>query len=98
MIQEQPITPTIIQIGPDPRPPGSDLSMIDVAVAAFGLTGVIMVAAIIAGISAGGLFIWYRSRHAITRIEAQGHQHNFFRTSDPVTPSSTGSSTSDGIS
>jgi hypothetical protein len=72
----QPVT--IVQISPDK--PAVELSMIDVAVAAFGLTGAIMVAAIIAGITAGGLFIWYRSRRAITRIEAQGHQHNLFRT------------------
>ena len=71
-------TVTIVQISPEK--PAVELSMIDVAVAAFGLTGAIMVAAIVAGITAGGLFIWYRSRGAITRIEAQGHQHNLFRT------------------
>ena len=53
--------------------------MIDVAVAAFGLTGAIMAAALVAGLLAGGLFIWYRSRRAITIIEARGHQHNYFR-------------------
>jgi hypothetical protein len=95
--ESQPVT--IVQISPEKA--AVELSMIDVAVAAFGLTGAIMVAAIIAGITAGGLFIWYRSRHAITRIEAQGHQHNLFRTSassDPATPSSPGSSTTGGIS
>ncbi len=80
VIQEQPFTPTIIQIVPSDKP-APELSMIDVALAAFGVTGVIMVAALVAGILAGGLFIWYRSRHAITRIEAQGHQHNLFRSS-----------------
>ena len=50
--------------------------MIDVSVAAFGLTGVIMAAAIVAGLLAGGCFIWYRSRRAITIIEARGNQHN----------------------
>ncbi len=54
--------------------------MIDVAVAAFGLIGVIMAAAVVAGLLAGGLFIWYRSRRPITMIEAQGGQHNLFRT------------------
>ena len=80
MLQEQPFTPTIIQIVPSEKP-APELSMIDVALAAFGVTGVIMVAALVAGMLAGGLFIWYRSRHAITRIEAQGHQHNLFRSS-----------------
>jgi hypothetical protein len=78
MIQDpQPITPTIVQIVEDKAAP--ELSMIDVALAAFGLTGVIMAAALIAGIAAGALFIWYRSKRAITIIEARGHQHNLFR-------------------
>jgi hypothetical protein len=78
MIQDpQPFTPTIVQIVEDKAAP--ELSMIDVAVAAFGLIGVIMVAAVIAGLAAGALFIWYRSRRPITIIEARGHQHNLFR-------------------
>lgn len=73
----QPVTPTIIRIvDGDPEP---QLSMIDVAVAAFGLTGVIMAAALATGLLAGGLYIWYRSRHPVTLIEARGGQHNYFR-------------------
>jgi uncharacterized membrane-anchored protein len=77
VIQEQPITPTIVQIVPDQ--PAVEVTMIDVALAAFGVTGVIMVAAVIAGLSAGALFIWYRSRRAVSIIEERGHQHNLFR-------------------
>jgi hypothetical protein len=77
VLQDQPVTVTIVQVDQNAR--SADLSMIDVAVAAFGLTGVIMVAAIVAGLSAGALFIWYRSRRAITIIEERGHQHNLFR-------------------
>ena len=77
MIQDKPVTVTIVQVDGQAR--SAELSMIDVAVAAFGLTGVIMVAAIVAGLSAGALFIWYRSRRAITIIEERGHQHNLFR-------------------
>ena len=61
----------------DPPTPG--LGMIDVAVAAFGLTGVIMAAAAVAGLLAGVLFIWYRSRRPITIIEARGGQHELFK-------------------
>jgi hypothetical protein len=75
--EEQPITTTIVQIVPDK--PAEELGMIDVSLAAFGLTGVIMVAALIAGLIAGAGYIWYRSRRAITIIEARGHQHNLFR-------------------
>ena len=78
MLQDPiPITPTIVQVVPDK--PAAELSMIDVAVAAFGLTGVIMVAALVAGLLAGGLFIWFRKKRAITIIEERGHQHNLFR-------------------
>jgi hypothetical protein len=70
------ITPTIVEVVRDPAP---ELSMIDVALAAFGLTGVIMVAAIVAGLAAGALFIWYRSRRAITVIESRGGQHDLFK-------------------
>jgi len=80
-VQQQPAPEaqqvTIVQIAPEQ--PARELSMIDVSLAAFGLTGVIMVAALIAGLIAGAGYIWYRSRRAITIIEARGHQHNMFR-------------------
>lgn len=76
--ESQPVT--IVQIAPDQ--PARELSMIDVSVAAFGLTGVIMVAALLAGLVAGAGYIWYRSRRAITTIEARGQQHNLFRSAD----------------
>ena len=67
---------TIVQVAPEQ--PARELSMIDVSIAAFGLTGVIMVAAIVAGLIAGATYIWYRSKRAITTIEARGG-HNLFR-------------------
>jgi hypothetical protein len=73
----QPITPTIIRVVPEK--PAEELSMIDVSLAAFGLTGAIMGAALLAGLIAGAGYIWYRSRRAVTMIEARGHQHNLFR-------------------
>jgi uncharacterized membrane-anchored protein len=76
-VQQEAQPVTIVQIAPDP--PARELSMIDVSVAAFGLTGVIMGAAILAGLVAGVTYIWYRSRRAVTIIEARGHQHNLFR-------------------
>ena len=72
-----PQTVTIVQISPEKA--AVELSMVDVAVAAFGVTGVIMAAALVAGLLAGALFIWYRSRHAVSIIEERGHQHNLFR-------------------
>lgn len=61
------------------REPSASIDMIQVAVAAFGLTGLIMGAAVVAGLLAGALFIWYRTRHPVSTIEARGHEHNLFR-------------------
>ena len=72
----QAITPRIIEVV---REPSASIDMIQVAVAAFGLTGVIMGAAVFAGLAAGALFIWYRRRQPASTIEARGHEHNFFR-------------------
>lgn len=72
-----PITPTIVQIVPER--PAQEISMIDVAVASFGLTGLIMAAALIAGLLAGAGYIWYRSKRAVSTIEERGHTSNLFR-------------------
>ena len=75
---QQPTMTTIVQVVPDK--PREEIGMVDVAVASFGLTGVIMGAAVIAGLAAGVAYTWYRSRRAITIIEERGGQHNYFRT------------------
>jgi hypothetical protein len=72
----QAITPTIIEVIKEPT---ASIDMIQVAVAAFGLTGLIMASATVAGLLAGALFIWYRRRRPVSTIEARGHEHNFFR-------------------
>lgn len=72
----EPITPTIIEVVDEPA---ASIDMIQVAVAAFGLTGFIMAAAVVAGLVAGALFIWYRRRHPVSTIEARGGDHNLFR-------------------
>ena len=69
-------TPTIIEVVSEPE---RGLSMVDVAVAAFGVTGVIMGAMVVAGLIAGPAIIWFRQRHAVSTIEARGHQHDLFK-------------------
>ncbi len=59
--------------------PAPEVGMIEVAVAAFDLTGLIMVAALVAGLLAGACYVWYRTRHAITVIESRGNNPNFLR-------------------
>ena len=70
------IIPRIINA---PTPATPEVSMIDVALAAFNLTGVIMAAAVLAGLLAGVLYVWYRSRRPVSTIEARGGQHNLLR-------------------
>ena len=71
-----PITPAIIEVVQEPA---ASIDMIQVAVAAFGLTGFIMASALAAGLIAGAVFIWYRARRPVSTIEARGHEHNLFR-------------------
>jgi hypothetical protein len=71
-----PVTP-VVRTGI--QPPSPEVGMIDVAVAAFGLTGVIMVSALVAGLLAGVAYVWFRKRHAVSTIEARGGNHNFLR-------------------
>jgi hypothetical protein len=73
-----PITPTMVEVIEEPT---ASIDMIQVAVAAFGLTGVIMAAMVVAGLAAGALFIWYRGRRPVSTIEDRGGEHNFFRVS-----------------
>jgi hypothetical protein len=75
-VQQEAQTVTIVQVAPDQS--AKEVGMIDVAVAAFGLTGIIMAAALVAGLAAGAFYIWYRSKRAITIIEERGG-HNLFR-------------------
>jgi len=71
-----PITPVVIT-GLQQRAP--EVGMIEVALAAFEVIGVIMAAAVIAGLLAGAAYVWYRTRHAVTVIEARGNNPNFLR-------------------
>jgi hypothetical protein len=68
---------TVVQVGSEEA--SRNLSMVDVAVAAFGLTGAIMAAAFVAGLIAGIAYVWWRSRHAVSTIEARGGNANFLR-------------------
>jgi hypothetical protein len=70
------IVPKIIEVVQEPT---ASISMIEVALAAFGLTGVIMLGALLAGLLAGGIIIWFRRQRPVTTIEARGHEHNLFR-------------------
>jgi hypothetical protein len=71
-----PVTP-VLRTGI--QEPAREVSMIDVTLSAFTLTGLIMTAALVAGLLAGAAYVWFRTRHAVTVIEARGNNHNFLR-------------------
>jgi hypothetical protein len=71
-----PVTP-VIRTGI--QQPSPEVGMEDVVVAAFGLTGLVMAAALVAGLLAGGAYVWFRQRRAVSTIEARGGNHNFLR-------------------
>jgi hypothetical protein len=57
MLQQNPIVVDVIK-----QPPiTEEITMADVVVSAFGLTGLIMICALVAGLIAGGIFIWMRN-------------------------------------
>lgn len=71
-----PVTPVVIT---GAGTPSSEVSMIDVTVSAFHLTGYIMGGALLAGLLAGVLYTKFRQSRAITVIEERGGNHNFLR-------------------
>jgi len=79
-MQQESTPVTIVQIAPERA--AQEISMIDVAVASFGVTGLIMGAALIAGLLAGGGYIWFRSKRAVSTIEERGNTANLFRATD----------------
>jgi hypothetical protein len=68
-LQQPPIVVDVVK-----QPPVTDeITMADVVVGAFGLTGVIMLSALLAGAIAGGIFIWIkRTRDARASPDSSG--------------------------
>lgn len=59
--------------------PAREVSMVDVTVSAFHLTGLIMAGALAAGLLAGVVYVRFRRGRAVTTIEARGNNPNFLR-------------------
>ena len=66
ILQQPPIVVDVVK-----QPPvAEEITMADVIVGAFGLTGVIMVSALLAGAAVGALFIWIkRTRDATASLD-----------------------------
>lgn len=79
VFQQVPPPPPAVRIVEVVKEPTESIGMIQVALAAFGLTGVIMVLAVLMGLIAGAAIIWFRRQRPVTTIEARGQEHNLFR-------------------
>jgi hypothetical protein len=68
-LQQPPIVVDVIK-----QPPvAEEITMADVIVGAFGLTGVIMLSALVAGVLVGAIFIWIKhARDANTSLNDSG--------------------------
>jgi hypothetical protein len=71
LLQQQP--PIVVDVVKQP-PVAPEITMGDVVLGAIGLTGVIMICALVAGLVVGGLFIWVkRMRDASAPPTDPGH-------------------------
>jgi hypothetical protein len=71
LLQQQP--PIVVDVVKQP-PVAPEITMGDVVLGAIGLTGVIMLCALVAGLIVGGVFIWIkRSRDASAPPTDPGH-------------------------
>lgn len=71
MFLQQP--PIVVDVVKQP-PVAEEITMADVIVGAFGVTGVIMLSALLAGALVGGIFIWIRRmRDAAAQPTDPGH-------------------------
>ena len=71
-----PIAPTIVEQVDAFTP---EIGVGELILGTVGLLGAIILASLLAGVLAGGIYIWWRKRGPITEIEARGGEHNYFR-------------------
>jgi hypothetical protein len=53
------VQPIIVQVVEEPA---KETTVVDVLIAAFGITGVLTLVAVVAGLLLGGLMVWYRKK------------------------------------
>jgi len=66
------VTPTIVRIVK--TPPTKEISVVDLILSGLGLTGVILLCALVVGIALGGLFIWFKSIRPHNALNGQASQ------------------------
>jgi hypothetical protein len=63
-LQSQPKSPIIVRIYEPPGDPSGLSGLADVLIGSLGLTGAIVLAALVLGLAFGGVVFWFRSRAA----------------------------------
>ncbi len=66
------VSPTIVRVVK--APPTKELSVVDLILSGLGLTGVILIAALLVGAALGGLFIWFKSVRPQNPLNGQASQ------------------------
>jgi hypothetical protein len=66
------ITPTIVRIVK--TPPTKELSVVDLILSGLGLTGLILLCALVVGVALGGLFIWFKTIRPQNPLNGQASQ------------------------
>ncbi len=84
------VAPTIVRVVK--APPTKELSVVDLIVSGLGLTGLILVAALVIGVGLGGIFIWFKSLRPDNPLNGQASQTHGLHldrvTATPRTPAS----------
>jgi len=66
------VTPTIVRIVE--TPPTKELSVVDLILSGLGLTGLILLCALVVGVALGGLFIWFKTIRPQNPLNGQASQ------------------------
>ncbi len=84
------VAPTIVRVVK--APPTKEISVVDLILSGLGLTGLILVAALVIGAGLGGLFIWFKSVRPENPLNGQASQTHGLHldrvTATPRTPAS----------
>ena len=80
------VSPTIVRIVP--APPTKEINVVDLILGGLGLTGFILLCALLIGGLLGGLFIWFKSVRPLNPLNGQASQTHGLRLT-PLTSEST---------
>jgi hypothetical protein len=79
------ISPTIVRIVPGP--PTKEISVVDLLLSGLGLTGLILLCALLLGGLLGGLFIWFKTIRPLNALNGQASQTHGLRLTNSTSES-----------